>query len=146
MELEFRAARTDTIDPYPFSLRNSRTAGCPGGPENQENQRVPAWTVDWSEMVRRIVDDRLDNVPTETIAARFHRTLADSIAAVAERVGIHRVALSGGCFQNRILLEQSVRALERKGFRVYWHQRIPPNDGGIALGQLNAARILGQQH
>ena len=146
MELEFHAGRTDAIDPYPYSLRRSGTASGPPGLGTLESQSVPAWTVDWTDMIRAIVDDRVDNVPTETIAARFHRTLADTISAVAERVGIDRVALSGGCFQNRVLLGQSVRTLERKGVRVYWHQRVPPNDGGIALGQLNAARILGQQH
>jgi hydrogenase maturation protein HypF len=58
---------------------------------------------------------------------------------VARQAGEERVALSGGCFQNRYLTERAVSLLMRAGFRPYWHQRIPPNDGGIALGQVWAA-------
>jgi len=63
----------------------------------------------------------------------------EAIVAVARRIALERVALSGGCFQNRFLTERAVRRLEAEGFRPYWHQRIPPNDGGIALGQIVAA-------
>jgi len=52
--------------------------------------------------------------------------------------------LTGGCFQNRYLTERAVGRLRAEGFRPYWHQRIPPNDGGIALGQVTgAARVVG---
>jgi hydrogenase maturation protein HypF len=61
------------------------------------------------------------------------------IVAVARRIGEERVALSGGCFQNKYLTERAARRLQSEGFRPYWHQRVPPNDGGIALGQLVAA-------
>ena len=53
--------------------------------------------------------------------------------------GKRRVVLSGGCFQNRYLTERTVQRLQAAGFRPYWHQRVPPNDGGIALGQIVAA-------
>jgi hydrogenase maturation protein HypF len=57
------------------------------------------------------------------------------------------VVLSGGCFQNRVLVERTVARLEARGFRPYWHQRFPPNDGGIALGQAYAAiAALGTAH
>jgi hydrogenase maturation protein HypF len=56
-------------------------------------------------------------------------------AWIRDRSGIDRAALSGGCFQNRILLEGCVEGLEGAGFTVYTHQRVPANDGGIALGQ-----------
>ncbi|HWR67599.1 MAG TPA: hypothetical protein VN416_01125, partial [Desulfomonilia bacterium] len=59
----------------------------------------------------------------------------DMAARIRDRSGIDRVALSGGCFQNRVLLEGCVEGLERAGFTVYTHQRVPANDGGIALGQ-----------
>jgi hydrogenase maturation protein HypF len=72
------------------------------------------------------------------MAARFHLGLADAIAAVARAVGERRVALSGGCFQNRLLTELVVARLEEEGFRPIWHQRVPPNDGGVALGQAAA--------
>ena len=67
------------------------------------------------------------------------RTLVEAIVEVALRVGESRVVLTGGCFQNRTLLERTVRKLTRAGFRPYWHQRVPPNDGGISLGQVIAA-------
>jgi hydrogenase maturation protein HypF len=73
------------------------------------------------------------------MAAAFHNTLAEVIVAVAQRLGEPRVVLTGGCFQNRYLTERAVRRLRAAGFRPYWHQRVPPNDGGLALGQVVAA-------
>jgi hydrogenase maturation protein HypF len=61
------------------------------------------------------------------------------MVSVARTLGAERAALSGGCFQNRILLERAYRRLAEAGIRVYVHQRIPPNDGGIALGQVAVA-------
>jgi hydrogenase maturation protein HypF len=87
-----------------------------------------------------MLEDVSRGVAVRTIAARFHHGLADAIVAVARRVGEPRVVLTGGCFQNRVLTETTVRRLEAAGFRPYWHQRVPPNDGGIALGQVAVAR------
>jgi hydrogenase maturation protein HypF len=72
-------------------------------------------------------------------AARFHNTLAAAIVTVARHAGEKRIVLSGGCFQNRYLTERAVTGLRDAGFEPYWHQRIPPNDGGIAVGQIVAA-------
>jgi hydrogenase maturation protein HypF len=68
--------------------------------------------------------------------------MVESIIAVARRRNQDVVALSGGCFQNRYLTERAVKRLREEGFSPCWHQRIPPNDGGIALGQ---AVIAGQR-
>jgi hydrogenase maturation protein HypF len=73
------------------------------------------------------------------MAAKFHNTLVEIIVAVARQVGEEKVVLSGGCFQNRYLIERSVQRLIDAGFRPYWHQRVPTNDGGISLGQVMAA-------
>jgi hydrogenase maturation protein HypF len=73
---------------------------------------------------------------------KFHHSLVEAIGQVAQRAGKKNVVLSGGCFQNRFLTERAVQHLEREGFHVYWHHRVPPNDGGIALGQIAAARRL----
>jgi hydrogenase maturation protein HypF len=73
---------------------------------------------------------------------KFHQALAAAIVEVADRVAVPRVVLTGGCFQNRFLLQRTVRLLEQAGFRPYWHQRVPPNDGGIALGQIAVALRL----
>ncbi|MCC6730400.1 MAG: carbamoyltransferase HypF [Chthonomonadales bacterium] len=91
--------------------------------------------VDWEPIVRGVLADVADGAPLGHIAARFHNALVEAIAAVVERVGLERVVLTGGCFQNRYLTESAVCRLREAGFRPYWHQRVPPNDGGIALGQ-----------
>jgi hydrogenase maturation protein HypF len=72
-------------------------------------------------------------------AAKFHNTLAALTLSIARQVGEPNVVLTGGCFQNRTLLEKTIRKLREAGFKPYWHQRIPANDGGIALGQISAA-------
>ncbi len=73
------------------------------------------------------------------ISTKFHNTLAEMIVAVAQQIDEERVVLTGGCFQNKYLTGRAIRRLSQKGFRPYWHQRIPPNDGGIALGQIVSA-------
>jgi hydrogenase maturation protein HypF len=96
-------------------------------------------------MIRAILREVRDEIPLARISGKFHNTLVEIIVEVARRIAEHRVVLSGGCFQNRFLIEHSVERLESEGFRPYWHQRIPPNDGGIALGQIVAAsRLLGK--
>ncbi len=86
-----------------------------------------------------ILGDLLRDTPVGVIAARFHRGLARGIAHMVANIGdAHRfstVALSGGCFQNRILLEQCAMRLRADGFEVLAHARVPTNDGGLALGQ-----------
>ena len=98
--------------------------------------------VDWRPMVKDILADVKRHLPVGLISAKFHNTLAGVIVAVAQRVGQPQLALSGGCFQNRYLTERVAARLEQEGFRPYWHQRIPPNDGGIALGQI-VATLMG---
>jgi hydrogenase maturation protein HypF len=66
--------------------------------------------------------------------------MIDMILAVAEEQKIEHVVLSGGCFQNKRLLEGSIVRLQKAGFRPFWNQKIPLNDGGIALGQIMAAQ------
>ena len=123
MELEFALDGIETEDHYNLSLVT----------------RHPSHELDWSPMVEAILADVKKGVSVGTISARFHNALAEGIVAVAKRAGQNRVVLSGGCFQNRYLTERAVRRLSAEGFRPYWHQRVPPNDGGIALGQVVAA-------
>jgi hydrogenase maturation protein HypF len=89
-------------------------------------------------MVKAIIDD-LKNQSREFISAKFHNTLVKIIAVTAQLAEEEKVVLSGGCFQNKYLLEKSISMLKHYGFKVYWHQRVPTNDGGISLGQLAAA-------
>jgi hydrogenase maturation protein HypF len=84
-----------------------------------------------------IADVRIE-VSAAVIGARFHRAVADLICDLAQLndSGTRTVALSGGVFQNALLLRLAVRGLRAKGFDVITHRHVPPNDGGIALGQL----------
>jgi hydrogenase maturation protein HypF len=95
------------------------------------------------DLVRAAVADRQAGIAPAVIAARFHRGLADAIARVClmlrEITGVDVAALSGGVFQNVLLLERTVANLEHAGFRVLTHSRVPPNDAGISLGQIAVA-------
>ncbi len=92
-----------------------------------------------SDLVRAVVDDVLAGVAPERISARFHHGLAQALVAQVEGVregcGLDTVALSGGVFQNVTLLARMTDGLTAAGFRVLVHSRVPPNDGGISLGQ-----------
>jgi len=96
-----------------------------------------------SDLVRAVVEDLGSGVPAPLIAARFHNGLASATVAacraVRDATGLEAVALSGGVFQNLLLLERTVARLELHGFRVLVHSRIPPNDAGISLGQAAVA-------
>ncbi|MGN6556371.1 MAG: carbamoyltransferase HypF [Verrucomicrobiota bacterium] len=96
--------------------------------------------LDWSALLENILTDVAHGVSPAAISARFHNALSNTIVQVARHFDCPRVALSGGCFQNRYLTERSVMRLRNEGFQPYWHQRVPTNDGGIALGQVAAAR------
>ncbi|QNB46773.1 carbamoyltransferase HypF [Thermanaerosceptrum fracticalcis] len=97
------------------------------------------WKIELGPMFDELIADRLNKYPVEMIAARFHKTVADLIFIgcmnIRKETGIKGVVLSGGVFQNILLLSQTVQLLEREGFTVYTHSKVPANDGGISLGQ-----------
>ena len=99
----------------------------------------PPLIVNWEPLLKGILADvdRCESVAV--ISTKFHNALAEAIVGVACRVRVPQIALTGGCFQNRYLAERAISRLRECGFKPYWHQRIPPNDGGIALGQVVAA-------
>jgi hydrogenase maturation protein HypF len=98
------------------------------------------------DIFRGVVEDLLAEIGAEQIGSRFHATLADVIVRTCRRLrdrsGLDRVALSGGVFQNVKLLRLAVDGLRRSGFQVYTHHQVPPNDGGLALGQAAIASRL----
>jgi hydrogenase maturation protein HypF len=102
-------------------------------------QEAAVMQVDFREMVRAVVMDLRAAKPAEEIAFRFHLTLSEAIARVCRQLrsltGLNQVVLSGGVFQNALLVMLTVQRLERLEFQVYRHRLVPPNDGGIALGQ-----------
>ena len=96
--------------------------------------------IDWQLILEAVIDDILHHTTIKEIAAKFHNTLIEIIINVAKKVGEPRVVLTGGCWQNRYLTERAIQRLRQEKFHPYWHQHLPPNDGGIALGQIIAAR------
>src|SRR5262249_58988822 len=96
-----------------------------------------------ADLVRAVVEALRGGTPVPIVAARFHNGLARVIVEVCHALrGRHRlstVALSGGVFQNALLTERTVRGLEKIGFRVLTHTRVPCNDGGISFGQAGVA-------
>jgi len=94
--------------------------------------------IDATPVVRAVVHDQREGVPAAMIGARFHCAVADLIVDLAreERDASQTIALSGGVFQNALLLQLASKRLQANGFDVITHRFVPPNDGGIALGQL----------
>ena len=121
MELEM-ALEGSSEDCYPFSYVHNECV-----------------VVDPAPLIREILSDLKGHVPVGTISLRFHNSMVAMIADVCgklrERFKINRVALSGGCFQNTYLLSRSIEQLEKVGFEIFYHKKVPPNDGGISLGQ-----------
>ncbi len=93
------------------------------------------WMVDWRSVINAVLDDLRRGVSREKIALQFHVSLAEVTGRVAQAAGLPRVVLTGGCFQNRLLLSLVRQQLERAGLTVYSHSLVPPNDGGLSLGQ-----------
>ncbi|MCK5614666.1 carbamoyltransferase HypF, partial [Candidatus Pacearchaeota archaeon] len=91
------------------------------------------------DIITGIVQDLRAKVSPSMISARFHNTISDIIVVVCKRIReetkLNEVALSGGVFQNMILLDKTFDELHNEGFKVYIHHRVPTNDGGICLGQ-----------
>ena len=99
--------------------------------------------LDWSPVIIDLLADRQHGLPIALQSAKVHNALAAAIVRVARHLDQTRVALSGGCFQNRYLLESTVAQLRRAKIQPHWQQQVPTNDGGIALGQvLGAQRML----
>jgi hydrogenase maturation protein HypF len=122
MALEFAAGETSEAA-YPIPLAG---AGSP---------RV----LDWGPLLEALLADLGRGAPLGLMAARFHNGLVEAILAVARAIGEPRVALTGGCFQNRRLTERAAQRLTRAGFEVLLHRQVPPGDGGVSLGQVAVA-------
>jgi hydrogenase maturation protein HypF len=121
MELEF-AIQSTTDETYSFEI-------------SQTSPRI----VNCQPLIKDILKDLERSVSTGAVATKFHNTLAEIVVAVAKQIEEPKIVLTGGCFQNRYLTERTISRLIDEGFRPYWHQRVPPNDGGISLGQIVAA-------
>jgi hydrogenase maturation protein HypF len=120
MALENALAGMNEEQPYPYKV---------------DTKGDTLW-LDWEPAVRALL---AESTAPACASARFHAMLVAMAVDVAKRVGEKNVVLSGGCFQNRALTEGMVCRLAGAGYRPIWHQRVPPNDGGLALGQIMAA-------
>jgi hydrogenase maturation protein HypF len=93
-----------------------------------------------AKILAQAYNDFVTGTPREKVAMRFHRTIArataNTVAMVAHAIGCERICLTGGCFQNVLLLENTVTLLKRAGLQPFVHRRIPPNDECISYGQL----------
>jgi hydrogenase maturation protein HypF len=118
--------------PYPFAFRE------------EEGREI----IETAPLVRAVAQEVREGTAPGAVSRDFHATLVAIVLGtcerIAEREGIDRVALSGGCFQNAVLLEGCLKALASAGFRVFTHACVPPNDGGIALGQAAVALAQGK--
>ncbi|MEP6966618.1 MAG: carbamoyltransferase HypF [Pseudomonadota bacterium] len=131
--------REDDALAYPLAIPNLKGSGLP--------------YVEPLAMWQALLGDLILKTPAPVMAARFHKGLAKAIVAMAVKLAARDdeagprfagVALSGGCFQNKILLEEVMARLEREKFTVFSHGEVPANDGGLALGQaaIGAARMI----
>jgi len=132
--IELEMIATDELDRvgegvYPFSI--------------VEEQGVKV--VKLGELISAVVQDSRERVSLSVVSIKFHRTMAQIIVSmcniIAREKGINRVALSGGVFQNRLLLRLAVPALHKEGFTVLTHRLVPCNDGGVSLGQAVVANF-----
>ncbi len=114
-------------EPYPFSWHG------------ESDTRI----IHTASMFKGILKDMDKKRPVEQIAARFHATLVELFTVLCQKIrketGLDRVALSGGVFQNRLLLREMLHALDKERFTVFTHHRVPASDGGLSLGQAMVA-------
>lgn len=125
MRLENCAADIESGDSYSFTIAESEPL-----------------VIDWQATMEQLIED-ISSRDAGLIANKFHNTLANIILAIAMRAGEQTIVLSGGCFQNARLVETACDQLKTASFNVFRHEKIPPNDGGLALGQLYAAKFTG---
>jgi hydrogenase maturation protein HypF len=125
MELEFEAYRGTKGSralAYEYEIRSGKPA-----------------VVDWRPIMRGIVSDHFARVKRSTISLKFHQTLANIIREIADNANMNRIVLSGGVFQNALLTSLVGKAFKGSLMKVYMHKSLPPNDGGISVGQVAIA-------
>jgi len=125
MELEALALKGKSEEPYPFLL---------------EKPASGVFELDFRPLIEAILADIASGTQACDVARRFHSTVAEAVIAgclfISENTGLTKVALSGGCLQNTLLLPLLREGLAQNGFEVFTHKETPPNDGCISFGQV----------
>ena len=97
--------------------------------------------IDWRPMLSAIIADIGAGVDTAVIARRFHNSAAAVILKIAQHYSLKQLLLTGGCFQNALLIETTVALLQKQGIEALWHQKLPANDASLCVGQVQAALV-----
>ena len=126
MEMEFATDGLKLNDYFNFDIEKSKDT----------------YIINRSKLVEEILADLENSVSVNIIALKFHNTLSEIIVNISKLAGEEKVVLTGGCFQNKYLLEKTINRLTEENFKVYWHQRVPANDGGISLGQIKYSTYI----
>lgn len=121
MQLEFIIDELITSETYDF---------------NWQYQPNSCSYINWKAMIKNIIDDYLLGENLSIISGKFHQTLVKIILQIAQTVEVKNVVLTGGCFQNKYLLENTINSLKKANFIPFYNKKIPINDGGLALGQI----------
>jgi hydrogenase maturation protein HypF len=147
MQLEQVATEAEPDSQYPFAIEKSEE------PSNGRALQLPApvgWNpagetdlIDTRPLIRAVLDDVQRGVETRRIARRFHSTVVEMISQICAKIRdeaqLQAVVLSGGVFMNGLIAREAAQRLQSAGFRVFRHRLVPPNDGGLSLGQLAVA-------
>ena len=133
MRLESAALQATGYEILPYDIICGNDPGC-----------KVRYKIDWRPMIRRIWTMKHKG-SISTSAKSFHATLADMALQMAIRLKKKKVVFSGGCFQNRLLVELIHNKFIHAGFEPYFHAKVPPNDGGISLGQIQYAAWFGKR-
>ena len=112
----------DTDEPYEFRIEPGTTA----------------YTVDWVPCIEEMIKDLANEQSTPYVTRKFHNGLAQLVVKLVRLKNVDAALMSGGCFQNRLLLELCINRCKQEGITPYWNQQIPTNDGGLAYGQIAA--------
>jgi hydrogenase maturation protein HypF len=126
MALEYQISDKYILDPYYFDIV----------PKDYKNN---VRSIDWTSIIKGVIEDLRAGRDAMVISTRFHLTLIKMIIDMAYQANKSDIVLTGGCFQNKWLIENAVRCLKQEGFNPYWNTQVPANDGGISLGQMFVA-------
>ena len=124
------------------ALEQNRDEACPLELPLQRSDADGPWQWNWQPLLEQLLEALARGTPAPLIALNFHQALAQAIAALAREQGCDQLLLAGGCFQNALLLELTISALNQQGCRALWPQQLPCNDAALPIGQLLAAETM----